>query len=219
MKMRKFQKSASSAAVAVLAGLLSATANATVITAATNNPLAFSWSYNTANTNVGNLTGSGSMVIGGFNSNLLTLQVTLNNTSDPSERLTSFGFGINPNATGVAFSDLPDGGMINATLASIPSLAAIEVCAYGGENCSGGANGGIFGGASDTFSILLSGAWGSSVDIAPIGFKYQTGFGSFEFTTNGGGGTPPQQVPEPDVLFLLGAGLVGLALSRRRKAC
>ncbi len=56
----------------------------------------------------------------------------------------------------------------------IPSLAKIEVCAFGGNNCAGGGNGGIYGaGGSDTFSILLGGTWGTSVDIAPIGFKYQ----------------------------------------------
>lgn len=31
------------------------------------------------------------------------------------------------------------------------------------------------------------------------------------------GGVPPQQIPEPDVLLLLGAGLMGLGLMRRRK--
>lgn len=33
----------------------------------------------------------------------------------------------------------------------------------------------------------------------------------------GGGGTPPQQIPEPGVLLLMGAGLLGLGLARRRK--
>lgn len=33
----------------------------------------------------------------------------------------------------------------------------------------------------------------------------------------GDGGTPPQQVPEPSVLLLMGAGLAGLGLARRRK--
>jgi len=32
------------------------------------------------------------------------------------------------------------------------------------------------------------------------------------------GGTPPSQIPEPGVLMLVGAGLLGLGLARRRKA-
>jgi len=33
-----------------------------------------------------------------------------------------------------------------------------------------------------------------------------------------GGGTPPFQIPEPGALFLMGAGLLGLGLARRRKS-
>ncbi len=170
----------------------------------------FSWSYNSS---AGLLSGTGSLTLSGWNSNTLLVAVTLNNTSGLlSNRLTSFGFGINPNATGVSFSDATDGGMINASMSSIPSLATIEVCAFGGQNCSGGGNGGIRGGYSDAFTVGLTGNWGSSVEIDPIGFKYQTGSGSFEFTTGNGGSVPE---PGPLALFLLG--LVGMTVWPRRK--
>jgi hypothetical protein len=186
------------------------------------NPLGFTWDYDTGTSH---LTGFGSMVIDGFDSTSLTVTVSLTNTSllggIGGERLTAFGFGIDPDATSIGFLDANDGGMTNATLTAIPSLSAIDVCAWGGSNCAGGGNGGIYGaGASDTFAIVLGGTWGSAVDIAPIGFKYQTGYGSFEFTSSSSSsGTPGSgtSVPEPTTLSLLGASLLGIALMRRRR--
>ena len=42
--------------------------------------------------------------------------------------------------------------------------------------------------------------------------------GSHDVTWKKDGGVPPQQVPEPGVLFLMGAGLMGLGLASRRKS-
>jgi hypothetical protein len=208
MKLRQF----SLAAVSVLMLALSLPSQAVPISAA-DNVYTFSWSYNSG-TSAGMLTGTGSLTVTGFDSSNLNVLVTLNNTSSiGSNRLTSFGFGITPDATGVTFTDTADAGMIRASLSSIPSLATIEVCAFGGQNCSGGSNGGIRGGRFDTFTVGLLGTWGSSVEIDPIGFKYQTGSGSFEFTTTPGGSVPE---PGPLALFLVGA--IGLAAWPRRKS-
>jgi hypothetical protein len=232
--MFSISKVLKAAAIAIPMGLASMSAQATTVSSGSNNPLAFSWSFATPTNPSRNLTGTGSMTISGFNSSSLTIVVTLNNTAPTlgqgGDRLTQFGFGIDPNATGISFSDPGDStGMVGAALNNIPSIATIEVCAYGGNNCSGGSNGGIFANGSDTFTITLTGTWGSSVNIAPIGFKYQTGTGSNEFTTGSSTtttttsttGTPSTSggVPAPaSTLTLLGLGLLGMGYARRMKS-
>lgn len=221
-------------ALAVIAamGLTAANASAALITSASNNPLNFSWSYTTI---AGTLSGSGSIQVSGFNSGLLSLLVSLSNTSvdagSNNIRLTHFGIGIDPNATSVGFVDANDGGMVGAGSSNFPAVTQIEVCAFSGPNCAGGGPGGISIGGSDTFTINLGGTWGSSINIDPIGFKYQTGRGSFEFTTGNGclpanapigfcGVTVPEPSSLPMVLMtllsLMGFGYLGLA--RRARA-
>lgn len=180
----------------------------------------FSWTFTDAGYT---MAGMGTMSIASLTSTTLTLNITLNdNSTFPSGgvpkhiRLTAFGFAIDPNTTGVTFSDDGDGGMIDAALASIPSLKTIEVCAYGGNNCPGGSNGGIWAGDEDTFTLTLTGTWGNSVTIDPIGFKYQTKIGSYEFVTTSGGPPTTGPVPEPGTITLLGLGLLGTLFYRRR---
>jgi len=186
--------------------------------------LNFSWSYAGGGYN---LTGAGTMTATALSDDSLTLQVSLtNNTTAASgidARLTAFGFGIDPDAIGVTFSDANDAGMINASVDSIPSLKTIEVCAFGGPNCSGGGNGGIFAnGASDMFSLIITGPFADGVTVDPLGYKYQTDVGSFEFScsttsTTGqcGGGS---SVPEPGSLALLGAIAAAYVTTRPRRS-
>lgn len=167
---------------------------------------------------------SGTMDITALSSTSATLSILLNNGSTladgsviakPSDvRLTAFGFGINPNATSVAFVDGGTTGMIDASLSQIPSLSQIEVCAFGGPNCQGGANGGIKAGGSDSFNLVLTGDFGNRTSLAfdPLGVKFQTKVGSYEFSCSGAdcrGGV----VPEPATTALLGMGLFGLAVA------
>jgi hypothetical protein len=202
-------------AVAALALLAPTASMATLVSSGASNPLSFSWAYNTGSSV---LTGSGSMTISGFNTSLLTVAVSLSNTSSiggiGGERLTAFGFGIDPNATGVAFGDVGDGGIVNAKLnQNFPGYSTVEVCAFGGSTCAGGGNGGIYAGTTDSFTLLLAGTWGSSVNIDPLALKYQTGYGSFEFSPTTG------KLAEPSSIALagLGFGLAGIALRRRRQ--
>lgn len=226
--MRIFRHLLLAATLALGAGA----SHAITVGPATNNPFAFVWDFTTPA--LAHLTGNGSISVSGFNSNLLTVTVTLTNTSaiggQGGDRLTAFGFGIDPNATSIGFSDGSDGGMVDAGAAQgslASNVAGIEVCAWGGNNCNGGGNGGILGqGGSDTFQVLLGGTWGSSVTIDPIGFKYQTGAGSFEFgccgtnTSTSSGIITSGHIPEPQSAALVGLSLclLGLGFKRRRQA-
>jgi hypothetical protein len=194
-------------------------------------PVEFTISYDVGNGLVLNATGS-LTVTDGFNSSFLTVHVLLNNsstlngvdlTSAANVRLTAWGFGVDPNATGLQFLDAGDGGLVDASLDSIPSLSAIEVCAWGGNNCSGGGNSGIQAGSFDTFDLVLAGAWGNSVIFDPLGVKFQTALTSYEFQCRGtvacteGTPTADLAVPEPQSLALIGLGMIILAGFSRRK--
>lgn len=180
----------------------------------------------------GSITAAGLSQPSGGDPGSLRLNVMLTNTTanagtdGKDARLTAWGFGIDPDATQVTFSDSADStGMVGADLSDLPSLKLIEVCAFGGNNCNGGADGGIYGGGrSDYFTLLIEGPFGSTVNLNPFGFKYQTSNGSFEFAcdTSAAAGQlqcdtsrPPTSVSEPGMLALFAAVAMAGTVSRR----
>jgi hypothetical protein len=220
-KSMKTRRTLTMAAAALSLLGLSLPSHAVII--GTSDDYRFDWSYTVIGSDSlqHTLTGFGSLSARGFNSSSLTINVSLTNTSllggRGGERLTAFGFGIEPNATSVTFVDAADGGMNDAALGqNFPGFQGVDVCARGGSTCAGGSNGGIWAGGTDSFSIVLGGNWGSSVNIDPLALKYQTGYGSFEFSPPGN--PPGGSVPEPGPLALFGLGLGVLALRRKRSA-
>lgn len=204
------------AALFAALGLASGASQAVMLSSASgSNSYSFNWSQAFGSYA---LTGNGVLTVSGFGTNQLRIEFTLNNTSPNAgqggDRLTSFGFGIDPNATSVGFSDAADGGMRRAGFVSngtlVRNVAGVEICGWSGSNCSGGSNGGIWAGNSDTFTVLLNGNWGSSVNIDPIGVRYQTRTGSISFEVPPGGNVP---APGPLALFLLG--IAGLGVRSR----
>jgi len=174
------------------------------------------------------LTATGTVTVtGGFNSSSLAMQVTVDNVStlngDPFTPtdgvvLTAWGFGVDPNMTGITFLDSSDGGMIDAKAYSDAGFGGIEVCAWGGNSCSGNSAGGVLAGASDSFQLLLDGNWGSSVTFDPIGARFRTADGvvhSYECSGTacsvGSLRAQEQVVPEPQTLLLLALTLLPMA--------
>jgi hypothetical protein len=195
--------------------------------------------YNLSDTVTGNQGQSATLeataVFSNFNfaaNGTVTFDVDIANTTDQgslslsdwqSVRLTAFGFDTDPNASGVSDTS----GVYDTTLfANLSGGFFVDVCAFSGPICSGGGLGGsgLFPvGAdtpsSDSFVMTLNFPAGTtSFDLGigateELAIKFQTDFGSFEFS--GPPGTTP--VPEPASLALLGSALLGFGILRRRK--
>jgi len=186
------------AAVVLTANVASA---APFVASATGNSTTVSWSYDPG---TGLLSGAADLLVGAITTTSLELFVKLSNTTTAytNAGIASFGFSIDPNATGVAGTSTGSndtgsdvdafGGFGMGNEANLPALSSIEICAWAGNGCAGGGQQGLLGkGATDFFVINLS--WSSPNAIAQytldnFGLKVQTDAGSFEFYTNGGGG-------------------------------
>jgi hypothetical protein len=156
------------------------------------------------------LTGTLNLTVTNITATGVSLNVTVANTtslSEPSARLTGFGWDSSPSATGGSETSSVYDVFVNA---NFPAFSQVDVCLSSGNTCAGGGNGGLSPSGSDSFTMALS--YGNTVglDFSTFAAKFQTDFGSFEVA-----GTPTS-VPEPASVGLFGLGLLGLAALRRR---
>jgi len=156
------------------------------------------------------LTGSLSVLVTGLTATSVDLNVSVANTTpltEPSARLTAFGWDSSPSATGGSETSSVYSLFVNS---NFPAFSSIDVCLGSGPTCAGGSNGGLSPQQSDVFTMALSYVSTVGLDFSDFAAKFQTDFGSFEVA-----GTPTP-VPEPGTLALFGAGLLGLAGLRLR---
>lgn len=183
-------------------------------------------------TGIDGLTSSTTFTLTGISGNDYTFDYSAANTSSApitASRLSGFAFNSDPTIDSATSS----GAFAYTTTSSnYPNgIGTVDVCFKDAKtgSCAGGASGGLTIGDSGSGSFTLSFTQPiSSLTLSDFFVRYQSidgtnnppssasgaGTLSSTSTSTSSGGTP---VPEPGMIGLFGAGLVGLALLRRRR--
>ena len=162
------------------------------------------------------LSATSTWTVSGFTTTSIVLDISISNTTSLFDGLeeaaiTSFGFGVEPDATAIITTSGSVFDLIGVTNnQNFPGgFKEIDVCLFT-DGCTGGdIKSGLQAGDSDILQITLSGTFGDTAELLFFPLKFQTTLGSYE-----PGGTT--SVPEPSMVGLLAIGLLGMVVARRR---
>ncbi len=188
------------------------------------------WSFDPdAGGSLGPLTAEATFTVLSFSNDAAELGISISNTTNlaggyANANVVSFGFYASPSIDGV-FSAGGEGVLFDGLENDVNfpgGFNSIDVCLYAANNCQGGnINDGLTPTSSDSMQILLTalnpGSLNNGLTLTVFPIKFQTSEGSFEFAGDTNGNGNGTQIPEPAVLSLLGAGLLGLGLLTRRR--
>lgn len=173
------------------------------------------------------LIGHSTWTVSNFSSTGFNLSINMKNDTvvapnyvPKDARITAFGFNILPDMSisnftaGTAF-------LTYDTNTTLPSFGIVDMCIFGGSNCAGGGNGGLYAGLSDTvlfrLDLFTGNAPVNNFTLTPFGMKWQTAWGSFEPEGCIGNSCDPTISAEPESIFLILAGIGFMALLSRRR--
>lgn len=157
---------------------------------------------------------TGSITFAVVSTTQLVLDIDLTNASTHGARMVSLGFDL---ATVTSLDSVVMGGGFgawNVALAPQQPMNGIRVdlCIFAGRNCAGGGSAGLTPG-SLSGSVTLNGEFSDPLEFLGLFARFQD-----VGRDNEGSETFPSRVPvpAPGALGLLGLGLLGLAVMRRR---
>jgi hypothetical protein len=211
----------------ILAALLFSAQASAIQISSSGDSWTVDWFVDASISGTEDLSATSDWLVSSYSSTQIILDVTVTNTTTLTGSLTnaditSFGFGVDPDATatllsaGSTFDSVDSGNGPNQTYPG--GFSGIDVCVFY-QNCSGGsAPDGLRTGETDSLQILLTGSFGDITELLFFPVKFQTNQGSYEV----GGcveGEDCGNVPEPSILALLGVGLalIGFAHLRRNR--
>lgn len=161
-----------------------------------------------------------------FNAGELVLGITVDNTTDTTlypvvtnNAVMSIGFDVDPDVivdtfvAGSVLNNVSEGADLTGNFKSL------SICVFAAGCQGGNVNDGLQAGDSDYFELALLGDFSDLTAIlSRFALKWQGNLGSFEVSGTPCCDRPPNDLPEPGTLALLGMGFAAIgAMGRRRR--